>query len=579
MVSRFKRCPLVVLALAIVPVVSAQAADATWNTPDGWKSLTLREKVGQTAILSSDLEAELKAGDGSLTTFFHRYPAAGLFLGSWKFTRDVDTERAAHIRTLVEGYRATSRIPLFIQEDYEQGPGASMPDYTELPMLMALGATDSPDMAAAYGRALALETRALGVNYLLNPVADLNINFQNPVVNSRSASDDPDRVIRLLSRQIESMQAAGVVTTIKHFPGDGLDFRDQHTVTTVNPLSLAEWHRTSGRVFKTLIEKGAPSVMVGHISFPAYQKERVGGSLLPATLSKEIVTNLLKGELGFKGVVISDALNMAGLQNYYPTFLETEIQSFKAGIDLLLWPDLAYFDELERRVKSGEVPMARLDDAVSRVWALKRRLGLLDAVYHGTADYSAEQHQASEKTATSVAEASLTLLRQAPGELPLRKEKTPKLLVVVVAPVSLAEARLKTFAPTVAALRQRGFEVDVRANLSFYDDGMTVAEGYDRILFAFDRHTHEPIGTMQLYEAEALTAYTANSLPRERVISISYGDPYVHDVALPRVATAINAYSHCPATQEAVVRALVGEIGFPGRSPVDLARLSKRLNP
>jgi beta-N-acetylhexosaminidase len=277
--------------------------------------------------------------------------------------------------------------------------------------------------------------------------------------------------------------------------------------------------------------------------------------------------------------VISDALNMAGLQGYYETPLETQIQAFRAGIDLMLWPDLAYFDELERRIESGDVSTARLDDAVSRVWALKHRFGLLDPAYRGAGGYSAEQRQAGEKTAVSVAEASLTLLRQAPGELPLRKEKTPRLLVVVVAPATLAEARLVTFAPTVAALRQRGFEVDLRANLSFYEDGMSGSEGYDRIVFAFDRHTHEPIGTTQLYEVEALTAYTANSLPRERVISISYGDPYVHDVALPGVATAINAYSHCPATQEAVVRALAGEIGFPGRSPVALEELRKKLSP
>jgi beta-N-acetylhexosaminidase len=578
MLSCFKSY-VIASALAIATAVCAQAAEPIGNTADGWKRLTLREKIGQTAILSSDLAAELEAGGGSLTAFFEKYPAAGVFLGSWKFENIAAEERAAHIRKLVGDYRAASRIPLFIQEDYEQGPGASMPDYTNLPMLMSLGAADSPVLAADYGRALAIETRALGVNYLLNPVADLNVNFMNPVVNTRSLSDDPERIIRLLSRQIESMQGEGMITTIKHFPGDGVDFRDQHTVTTVNSLAMPEWRRTYGHVFKRLIEAGAPSVMVGHISMPAYQKERLRGRLLPATLSREIVTNLLKGELAFKGAVISDALNMAGLQGYYPTPLETQIQTFKAGIDLLLWPDLAYFDELENRVKTGDVSMARLDDAVSRVWALKRRFGLLEAAHSGAAGYSAEQRQASEKTARSVAEASLTLLRQAPGELPLRKEKTPRLLVVVVVPATLAEARLKTFAPTVAALRQRGFEVDLRVNLSFYGDGMSASEGYDRVLFAFDRHTHEPIGTMQLYEAEALTAYTANSLPRERVISISYGDPYVHDVALPGVSTAINAYSHCPATQEAVVRALVGEIGFVGRSPVDLARVRTKLNP
>jgi beta-N-acetylhexosaminidase len=565
--------------LSLVLGSYARAAGPAWNAEDGWKRLSLREKIGQTVILSSDVEAETNAGGGSLKTFFEKYPAAGVFLGSWKFEQIDPSARSAAIRKIVADYQAASRLPLFIQDDYEQGPGASLADYTNLPLLMALGATNSPSLASEYGRTLALETRSLGINWLLNPVVDVNRNFLSPVVNTRSLSDDPDRVIALASRQIKAMQGNGLISTIKHFPGDGVDFRDQHLVTTVNSLSVSEWRQTSGRVFQRLIEEGAASVMVGHISLPAYQKERRQGRPLPATLSKEIVTDLLKGELGFKGVVVSDALNMAGMQGYYPTPLQAQIQAFKAGIDLMLWPALDYFDELEKRIRSGEIPVQRLDDAVSRVWALKHRFGVLDAEHSGPVAYSAEQRKASSETARKVAEASLTLLRQAPGQLPLKKDRTPRLLVVVVAPVSLAEERLRIFAPTEEALQERGFQVDLRANLSFYDNGVGQSESYDRILFAFDRHTHEPIGTLQLYEAEALTVYTANSLPREKVISISYGDPYVHDVLLPGMETAINAYSDSPATQEAVVRALVGEIGFPGQSPVDLEALRKKLNP
>jgi len=570
---------ILALGLCLTWLVPGLQAATPLQGAEGWKGLSLREKIGQTVVLSSDLQAEIQAGGGSLKGFFEKYPAGGVFLGSWKFQQLDPVSRSAIIRKLVADYRAASRLPLFIQEDYEQGPGSSLPDYTHLPMLMALGATDSPVLAREYGRVLAQETRSLGINYLLNPVVDLNCNFLNPVTNTRSLSDDPDRAVRLLASQMKAMQEAGLIATIKHFPGDGLDFRDQHLVTTVNSLSVEEWHRLSGRVFKRLIDEGAGSVMVGHISLPAYQKERPQGRVLPGTLSKELITGLLKGELGFKGVVVSDALNMAGMQGYYPTTLETQIQAFKAGIDLMLWPDLAYFDELEKRIQSGEIPLARLDDAVGRIWALKQRFGILDEPSAPVPALGAEQLKASAATARKVAEASLTLLRQAPGQLPLKKEKTPRLLFVVVVPESLKEGRLKTFAPTVEALKRQGFQVDLRANLPFYGDGMAAAAGYDRVIFAFDRHTHEPMGTLQLYEVEALTVYTANSLPKEKVISISYGDPYVHDVMLPGAETAINAYGNCPATQEALVRALVGEIGFPGKSPVDLEGLRRKVNP
>ena len=159
-------------------------------------------------------------------------------------------------------------------------------------------------------------------------------------------------------------------------------------------------------MFQELINQGAASVMIGHITLPAYQKERPNGRPLPATLSREIITGLLKQEMGFKGVVISDALNMGGLLSYYPTQVETEIQAFKAGTDVLLWPSLEYMDELEKRIQSGDIPMARLEDAVSRVWAMKRRFGLLDRRTEIAAPLTEAQRKNSEDTAKHVAEAS-----------------------------------------------------------------------------------------------------------------------------------------------------------------------------
>ncbi len=280
---------------------SAHAADPAWNAEDGWKRLSVREKIGQTVILSSDIEAETRVGGGSLKAFFEKYPAGGVFLGSWKFGHVDPSARSATIRQLVEDYRAASRLPLFIQEDYEQGPGSSLADYTNLPMLMALGATNSPSLASEYGRTLALETRSLGINWLLNPVVDLNRNFLSPVVNTRSLSDDPDRVIRLARSQIETMQGHGLISTIKHFPGDGVDFRDQHLLTTVNSLSVPEWRQTYGHVFQQLIEAGAASVMVGHISLPAYQKQRLSGRVAARNPLQGDHHGPAQGRAGFQG--------------------------------------------------------------------------------------------------------------------------------------------------------------------------------------------------------------------------------------------------------------------------------------
>ncbi len=556
-------------AMAAPPDASAQ----------GWKQLSLREKIGQTVILSSDMAREKALGNGSLSTFFKRYPAGGVFLGSWKFEQFDDQRRAQEVAQQVADYRAATRIPLFLQDDYEQGPGSSLPGRTHLPNLMALGATRNTELAREFGRVLALETRSLGLNWLLNPVADLNINFMNPVVNTRAVSDQPQRALPLLTAQVQAMQAHGLIATIKHFPGDGVDFRDQHLVTSVNKLSEADWRSSYGQVFQGLIDAGAPSVMIGHITLPFYQRQRIQGRLPPATLSAEVVTQLLKGEMRFGGVVISDALNMAGLQGYYPTPLETQIQAFKAGVDLMLWPTLDYFDEMERRVASGDVPLQRLDDAVARIWALKHRYGLLQQPAAALPDHGPSEQAQGQRVAERVAQASITLVRDRRQQLPLRAENGRKLLLVLAAPKAQLPGLEKQLGVMRAALQQRGFAVDLRQHLSYYETDLNSLAGYDHILFVFDRHTHAPMGSLQLYEGEALTAWSATMLAGPRVLSISLGDPYVHDVLLPMVDCAINAYSDTPASQRALVQALLGDIAFQGTSPVDLDRLRQRLNP
>jgi len=143
----------------------------------------------------------------------------------------------------------------------------------------------------------------------------------------------PDKAIRLLSRQIRGLQDNGVAATIKHFPGDGVDYRDQHLLTTSNSLPFEIWKQYHGKVFKALIDSGVAAIMPGHITLPSWQEEKIDDHFLPATLSKELLTNLLKGELGFNGVIVSDAMVMGGFRGWYDNQLEGEIQSFLAGVD------------------------------------------------------------------------------------------------------------------------------------------------------------------------------------------------------------------------------------------------------
>jgi len=548
---------------------------------DGWKKLSLREKIGQTMLMLPDREAELRLGNGSLEGFFKRYPVTGFFMG-WKLFINVPEEtRVTFLKKSAAEYQRASRLPLVFQQDYENG--ISLPGMTSLPREMALGAANSGRLTYDYGMSLAKEARSLGIKWVLHPVADLNINPLNPIVNTRGISDDPEKAVRLLGSQVRGLQENGVAATIKHFPGDGMDYRDQHLTTTTNSLSMEQWRKYHGRVFQALIDSGVASIMPGHITLPAYQKEKLNGFFPPATLSKELLTGLLKEEMHFGGVIVSDAMTMGGFRGWYPSQLEGEIQSFLAGVDVLLWPSYAFMDTLENRIKRKEIPMSRLDDAVSRIWAMKKRFGLLDKNNPLIREMSASEKAFSEATARQIAEQAVTLVRDRNATLPLSPQNSKKILVIGVTTESRKGgdgglAVLKNFA---TELKAKGFDVDFQKNYLYETLGWTedVSSKYDKIIVAVVRQTHTPFGPLQLYDDEAQTAWAVNAMPKDKVIAVSFGSPYIHNEYFERVNTCLNAYSNGPEMHRAVVKVLTGELKAAGVSPVNLETAGGMISP
>jgi len=537
-----------------------------------WEKLSIRQKIGQTMLMLPDKEKELELGNGSLEKYFEKYPVSGFFMG-WKLFDGVKPEDKIEVqRNRTLEYAKASKMPLFFQEDYESG--IVMQGMTSFPNLMTLGAANSEQLAYDYGKAVNLETRSLGINYVLHPIVDLNQNPFNPLINIRSISDDPDKAIRLLSKQIKGIQDLNVAATIKTFPGDGVDYRDQHLVTGENPYTMEQWWKNHGRVFQELINDGARSVMPGHITLPAYQKEKINGLFPPASLSKELLTGLLKNEMGFKGVIVSDAMVMAGFRDWYPNQLEGEIQSFMAGVDLMLWPSYAFMDTLEARIIKGKIPIERLNDAVKRVWALKEWIGLFNKDYQIMRPLTNEEKSFVEKTAQSVCENAVTLVWDKKKALPISPKKDKKILLVGVTPVSRkgGSSNLDMLKYTKDALVKKGFDVDFQHNILYETQGWTesVTTKYDRIIFLLVRTPHSPYGPLQFYDDEAQSVWAINAMPKNKVIVVSYGDPYTPNEYFQRVNTMINAYSVAKPMQEATVRALTGEIPFKGTSPVSL---------
>jgi beta-N-acetylhexosaminidase len=544
---------------------------------EGWKKLTIREKIGQTMLMLPERKNELERGGGSLKGLFDRYPVGGFFMG-WKLFDDIKPENyLTHIRSASKEYEQASAVPLIFQQDYESG--VDLEGMTSFPNEMALGAANSPQLAYNYGQAVAKQALSVGVQWLLHPVADLNMNPFNPITNLRSVSDDPNRAIRLLSQQIKGLQSNGVAATIKHFPGDGVDYRDQHLVTSANTLPFSVWKQKHGRVFQALIDSGVACIMPGHITLPSYQKKKINGQFPPATLSKELLTNLLKGEMHFKGVIISDAMVMGGFRGWYDSPLESEIESFKAGVDMLLWPSYEYMDTLEVRIKRGEIPMSRLNDAVQRVWALKERFGLLKKDRELIREVSAAEKEEGNKTAKTICEKAITLLRDRNNALPLNPAKDKKILVVGVTPVSRkgGDRNLKELQDFANQLKGQGFNVDFRHDILYETQGWAedAPQKYDRIIFALARTHHAPFGPLQFFDDEAQTVWGVNSTPKEKIIVVNFGNPYNTNEYFERVNTCINAYSNSEVMHAAVIEALMGKIKMTGKSPVNLDINSK----
>ena len=536
-----------------------------------WKSMTLREKIGQTMIMLPDRAKQKEIGGGTLEGFFEKYPVGGFFMG-WMLFKDVAWEDRAEVqRKAVEEYAEASKYPLFFQQDYERGAGGGN---TPMPTEMALGATNSTKLAYDYGKSVALEARSVGVSWMLHPVADLNVNPFNPIVNVRGISDDPDKAIRLLIQQIKGIQDQMVAATIKHFPGDGMDYRDQHLMATTNSLSMEAWHQQHGKVFQALIDSGVACIMPGHITLPAYQKEKVNGFYPPATLSKELLTDLLKGEMNFNGAIVSDAMVMGGFRGWYSPMIEAEIKSFEAGVDIMLWPSYAFMDTLEARIIRGEIPMARLDDAASRAWAMKERFGLLENDFVHNRPLVAGEKDLAKKVALAVSQKALTLVRDRNQQIPLDPKADKKVLLIKVANQGQkgGSREVNALDNFGEELRKRGFEVDIQHNLLYESQGWTedASTQYDKIIVALARRPHAPFGPIQLWDDEAQTAWGVNSMVKDNLIVISFGSPYHMNEYFERAHTCINAYANTPMMHQATAGALLGEFEMTGISPVDL---------
>ena len=494
-----------------------------------------------------------------------------------------------------------SKIPMLIAANTEAGGNGACTDGTEVGLEVKIGATKDPKYAYEMGRVSGVEASAIGCNWSFAPIVDINYNWRNPIISSRSFGSDPDLVLEMSLAYMKGIQESGILPAAKHWPGDGIDERDQHLSFSVNSLSTEEWDQTYGKVYKGLIDAGLPSIMAGHIHLPAYQRhfnpDVKDEELLPATLSKEITTDLLRGKLGFNGVVVTDASHMLGLTG---AMKRSELipTSIAAGCDLFLFfndPD-EDFGSMMDGYKNGIITEERLQEALERILGLKAKLGLhkkarteiLPPKEEALAKIGLPENKALFK---EVADHAITLVKDKQEIWPVTPEKYKRVLLVDVKGVqggfgAMLGGKEKVVDIMKELLEKQGFEVTIWESTE--EKIMKLPEDERAAAIANVYAQKRPISELTDHYDLIINLANVNPGTVQRIVwPASKGTPdipfYIHEVPtifvsvqypyhladVPQVKTYINAYDSRKANLEVLVEKLMGRSEFKGDSPVD----------
>lgn len=467
--------------------------------------------------------------------------------------------------------QSAAKIPLLVSADFERSAGFRVDEGSvQLPGTMAIGALSSGAEEAARfaGELTARESRALGVHWVLAPVADVNINPANPVINTRSFGEEPERVGKLVAAFIKGARTAHppVMTSVKHFPGHGDTAVDSHHGLPTITGDRARLNRVELVPFRVAIAAGVDSVMLGHLQVPAFD-----ASLAPATLSRTLTTGLLRDTLGFRGLAVTDAMDMRGVGGVWVG--AAAVRAIAAGADVLLMPPdpRVAAQSIARAVREGQLSAARLDEAVLRVLAAKARLGL-QRQYLVDAEAARERVGRSDDQARAdaIAREAITLVRNTGDVVPLPVERRLRILHLVVAsdgldnPSELFDAELD--ARRIPRETQR---LSIRLSPDERDTLVARAKGeFTHIVVSLYLRGG---GQIEASQSELLNALGASGVP---VAAIVFGSPYV-TMQLPKLPALLCAWGPWSPNQRAAVQALLGESAIEGRLPVTLPGVAK----
>ncbi len=471
-----------------------------------------------------------------------------------------------------------ARVPLLITSDMENGSGMRMANIyafpsllaqgggTVFPPVMSLGAIGSTDLAFQLGRVLGREARAVGVHFTNGPVLDVNSNPINPIINTRSFGEDPAAVSALATAYIRGARSAGLMTTGKHFPGHGDTGTDSHIDLPTITADRVHLNRVDLPPFQAAIREGVDGIMTAHIAVIGVE----GSNAPPATLSPLFMTQVLRDELGFRGLLFTDAMTMGGISRKYGA-TEPLILALNAGADVLLMPRGVHeaVETIVAGVAAGRVKQERIDDAVRRILSAKARAGLIDGrlVSLDAIDsvVNIPEHAAIAK---EIAERSITLARDNSGLVPLKVEDK-RILSITYAGISDPLAgRIFNEELAAAGKSVRRVSVDARTSESEWAALRASADSFDLVLASAYVVPVESAGSVEIRGGfPGFIESVAKS--GRRIAAISLGSPYLLS-GFPSVPAYLLAWGGAPLSQRAAAQALLGNNAISGRLPVSL---------
>ena len=559
---------------SVAPAVIAQTEDEAWveRTLTG---LTLRQKVGQLIMpwVLGDFAPEGSPSHDRILEYIEDQGIGGVIMSVGS-----PTEVAAKLND----FQAHSNIPLLVAADLETGAGfrmrgaVQMPGTIELggatdfPSLMAVGATADPQLAYEMGRITAREARGVGIHIPFAPVLDVNNNPDNPIINVRSFGENPEDVADLGAAFVRGVQEHGAIATGKHFPGHGDTETDSHLGLPVIPHSRARMDSVEMFPFRHAIEAGMGAVMTAHISVPSLD----GGVGDPATLSSAVLTDLLRDEMEFDGLLFTDAMDMSAISRGFGAE-EASVRAIEAGADVILMPPSVEraVEGIAAAVESGRIEASRIDASVRRILETKKQMGLdRDRAVQIDQIGQVVGIPAHTQVAAEIAERSITLLHNGGNLLPLLGTRSARVMSVSFRRTSdvLAGRYFNTrLRQTYPRLTTAG--LDVNSGPALYEDLLRQARQQALVILSTYVTAFSQSGSLALPEEVVDFAGQLTEIGVPHIV-VSFGNPYLI-TELPDVRAYMLAWSGSEVSQTAAAQALFGDIEISGRVPTRIPPL------